>query len=155
MCFSQFSGELKQDISSRDSISNFLLVKHLGVDTSKVQNIVKDIHRPPPGTCLHRVLSCHLVSNTNTRFSFVVECNCFWFLFCCCVDHNRCVECAKNTNVLVLFTLVNCQGCSLVANAFVCKSLLDYLLCCKVFTSGGTSFRILFRVSISDVFQSL
>ena len=62
------------------------------------------------------------------------------------------MECAKNTNVLVLFALVNCQGCDLVVNAFVCKSLLDYLLCCKTFTSGGTSFRILFRVPISDVF---
>ena len=35
---------------------------------------------------------------------------------------------------------------------FVCKSLLEYLLCYKVFTSGGTSFRILFKVPTSVVF---
>ena len=75
MSFSQFSGKLKHKISSRDSISSFLLAQHIGVDTSKVQNIVKDSYRPPPCTCLHYVLSCHLVSNIHTTFSFVVECN--------------------------------------------------------------------------------
>ena len=118
MSFSQFSGELKHKISSRDSISSFLLVQHIGVDTSKVPNIVKDSYRPPSCTCLHRVLSCHLVSNVQTTFSFVVECNCFRFLFCCCVVHNRWVECAKNTNVLFLFALVNCQRCGLVVFVF-------------------------------------
>ena len=154
MSFSQFSGELKHKISSRDSISSFLLVQHVGVDTSKVQNVVKDSYRPSSCTCLHRVLSCPLVSNVHTTFSFVVECNCFRFLFCCCVDHNRWVECAKNINVLLLFALVNCQRCGLVVFVFVCKSLLEYLLCYKVFTSGGTSFSILFRVPTSDVFFS-
>ena len=81
MSFSQFSGELKHKISSRDSISSFLLELHIGVDTSKVQNIVKDSYRPPPCTCLHRVLSCHLVRNIHTTFSFVVKCNCFRFFF--------------------------------------------------------------------------
>ena len=61
------------------------------------------------------------------------------------------MECAKNTNVLVLFALVNRQGCGLVVFVF-CS--LEYLLCCKVFTSGGTSFWILFRVPTSDVFFS-
>ena len=118
MSFSQFSGELKHKISSRDSISSFLLVQHIGVDTSKVQNVVKDSYRPPSCTCLHRVLSCHLVSNVHTTLSFIVECNCFRFLFCCCVDHNRWVECAKNTNVLLLFALLNCQRCGLVVFVF-------------------------------------
>ena len=136
MSFSQFSGELKHKISCRVSISSFLLVQQIGVDTSKVQNIVKDSRRLLPCTCLHRVLSCHLVNNINTTFSFFVECNCFRFLFCCCINHIRCVEYAKNTNVLVLFALVNCQGCGLVVWVFVCKSLLEYLLCCKAFTSG-------------------
>ena len=136
MSFSQFSGELKHKVSSRDSTSSFVLVQHIGVDTSKVRSIVKDSHRVPPGTCLYRVLSCHLVNNINTTLSFVVECNCFRFLFCYCMDHIRCVECAKNTNVLVLFALVNCQGCGFVVWLFICKSLLEYLLCCKAFTSG-------------------
>ena len=118
MSFSQFSGELKHKISSRVIISSFLLVQHIGVDTTKVQNIVKDSYRPPPYTCLHRVLLFHLVSNFHITFSFVVECNCFRFLFCCCVDHNRWVECAKNTNVRLLFALVNCQGCGLVVFVF-------------------------------------
>ena len=144
------SGELKHKISSRNSICSFLLVLHIGVDTSKVQNVVKDCYRPPSRTCLHCVLSCHLVSNVHTTFSFAVECNCFRFLFCCFVDHNRWVECAKNKNVLLVFALVNSQRCGLVV--FVWKSLLEYLLCCKVFTSGGTSFRILFRVPTSEVF---
>ena len=118
LSFSQFNGELKRKISSRDSISSFLLAQQIGVDTSKAQDIVKDSCRPPPYTCLHRVLSCHLVSNTHTTFSFVVEYNCLRFLFCCCVDHNRWVECAKNVNVLLLFALVNCQGCGLVIFIF-------------------------------------
>ena len=108
MSFSQFSGELKHKVSFRDSISSFLLVQHIGVDTSKFRNIVKDSHRLPPGTCLHRVLSYHLVHNINTTFSFIVKCNCFRFLFRCCMDYIRCLEYAKNTNVLVLFALVKC-----------------------------------------------
>ena len=144
MSFSQFYGELKHKISSRDSISSFLLVQHIGVDTSKVQNIVKDSYRPPLCTCLHRVLSCHLASNINTTFSFVVERNCFRFIFCCCVDNNIYVDCAKDTNVLLLFSLINCQSCGLVVVLF-----LEYLLCCKAFISGGISVRILFRVPSS------
>ena len=119
MSFSQFSGELKNKISSRDSISSFLLAQHLGVDTSKVQNVTKDSYQPPPCICLNRVLSYHLVSNIHTTFSFVIECNCFRFLFCCFVDHNRWAEYAKNVNVLLLFALVNCQGCGLVVFRFL------------------------------------
>ena len=115
MSFSQFSGELKHKISSQNSISSFLLAQHIGVDTSKVQNIVKDSYRLPPCTCLHLLMSCHLVSNIHTTFSFAVECSCFRFLFCCCFDHNRWAYCSKN--FLVLFALVNCQGCGLVGMA--------------------------------------
>ena len=136
MSFSQFSGELKHKISCRNSISSFLLVQQIGVDTSKVQNIVKDSHRLLPNTCLHRALSCHLVNNINTTFSFIVEFNSFRFGFCCCIDDNNCVECNKNSKVLVLLALVNCPGCGLVVWLFVCKSLLEYLLCCKAFTNG-------------------
>ena len=117
MSFSQFSGELKHKISSRDSISSFLLAQHTDVDTSKVQNVLKDSYRPPSCTCLHRVLSCHLVRNVHTTFNFVVKCKRFRFLFCCCVNHNRWVECAKNANAL-LFALVNCQRCGLVVFVF-------------------------------------
>ena len=86
--FCQSSGEMKHKIFSQSIISSFLLVQHIGVDTSKVQNIVKNSYQLPPCTCLYRVLSCYLVSNIHLTFSFVVECSCFRFLFCCCVDHN-------------------------------------------------------------------
>ena len=115
--FSQFSGELKHKITSRDSISSFFLAQLIGVDTSEGQNVVKDSYQPPPFTRLHRVLSCHLMGNIHTTFSFVVECNCFRFLLCCCVNHNGWAEYSKNGNVL-LFALVNCQGCGLVFFVF-------------------------------------
>ena len=71
--------QVKHEASSWKTNSSFLLVKSIYVDTSKVQNILKDDKRPC--TCLHCRLSWHLVSNINPAFSFVVKCNSFLFLF--------------------------------------------------------------------------
>ena len=62
------------------------------------------------------------------------------------------MECAKNTNILFLFTLVNCQGCGLVVFVYCLQEFAG--VSAVKFTSGETSFRILFRVATSDVFFS-
>ena len=116
MCFSQFSGKLKHKILSRDSISSFLLVQHVRVTTSKIQNILKDSYRPQPCICLHRVLSCHLVSNINSTISFIVKCNCFQFLFFVLSTITDVWSVLKIQTFL--FALVNCQGCGLVVVDF-------------------------------------